>query len=200
MDVLVALADRPGQVVSKAELLDRIWRRRFVTETVLTRAIFEIRAAFGDDTDKPRYVETIVKRGYRLLAPVLRGPAVRASDPEPDGTADTPCHLLFGTRWIPLGDGEHLVGRDPDARVRIDSRAVSRRHACITVAYGTATIEDLGSKNGTFVRARRIDAATELCSGDEIVVGGAALTFRISGIHGTTVTGPQASAPSHVGR
>ncbi len=193
MDVLVLLARQPGRVVSKTEILDRVWRRRFVTETVLTRAVFEIRAAFGDDTGRPRYVETIVKRGYRLLAPVVRRP-------EPGGGAagvddgGTPCHLLFGSRWIPLGAGEHVIGRDPEALVRIDSRAVSRRHARITVAFGTATIEDLGSKNGTFVQTRRVEAPTELRSGDEIVVAGVALTYRVSGIHGTTVTGSAGTA------
>jgi DNA-binding winged helix-turn-helix (wHTH) protein len=68
MDVLVALAARPGEVLSKDELADAVWPNLFVTEAVVTRAIAGLRRALEDDARTPRFIETIAKRGYRLLA------------------------------------------------------------------------------------------------------------------------------------
>lgn len=68
--VLVALALQPGQVVTREELMDRVWPNTFPTGDVLTQAITALRRAFADSADAPRYVETIAKSGYRLLAPV----------------------------------------------------------------------------------------------------------------------------------
>lgn len=76
MQVLEALADTPGDVVTREQLVARVWPDVFVSDDVLHRAIRELRRAFGDDTAKPAYVETIRKRGYRLIAPVRRPPTI----------------------------------------------------------------------------------------------------------------------------
>jgi len=70
MQVLECLAETPGEVVTRDALVARVWPDVFVTDDVLHRAIRELRRAFGDDTANPAYVETIRKRGYRLIAPV----------------------------------------------------------------------------------------------------------------------------------
>src|SRR5262245_30235295 len=70
MQVLECLAEKPGDVVSRDELVARVWPGVFVTDDVLHRAIRELRRVFGDETANPTYIETIRKRGYRLLAPV----------------------------------------------------------------------------------------------------------------------------------
>jgi DNA-binding winged helix-turn-helix (wHTH) protein len=70
MDVLAFLAGRPGQVVSKDELIEGVWKLEFISEWVITRAVAKLRRALGDDAQHPRYIETISKRGYRLIAPV----------------------------------------------------------------------------------------------------------------------------------
>lgn len=70
IDVLVLLAERAGEVVAKAEIEDRVWSDVFVTESVITRAIAGLRRALGDDATAPRFIETIPRRGYRLLAAV----------------------------------------------------------------------------------------------------------------------------------
>ena len=75
MQVLECLAETPGEVVTREQLVARVWADVFVTDDVLHRAIRELRRAFGDETAKPQYVETIRKRGYRLIAPVHRGPS-----------------------------------------------------------------------------------------------------------------------------
>jgi DNA-binding winged helix-turn-helix (wHTH) protein len=67
MDVLVRLARSPGDVVSREDLIDAVWPEVFISESVLTRAIAGLRRALGDDARAPRYIETISKRGYRLL-------------------------------------------------------------------------------------------------------------------------------------
>ena len=70
MEVCVRLAQAPGSVVSKGELLESVWQDISVGEDALTRAISELRRALEDDARNPRIVETIPKRGYRLIAAV----------------------------------------------------------------------------------------------------------------------------------
>jgi DNA-binding winged helix-turn-helix (wHTH) protein len=71
IDVLCALGERPGEVISRADLIDRVWGKEFGADESLTRAISQLRKAFGDTRDVPQVVETISKRGYRLMiAPV----------------------------------------------------------------------------------------------------------------------------------
>jgi TolB-like protein/DNA-binding winged helix-turn-helix (wHTH) protein/Tfp pilus assembly protein PilF len=70
MQVLVCLAARPGDVVSKEELMAAVWPDTFVTDDVLTRAVSELRRVFGDDAKRPRIIETIARGGYRLIVRV----------------------------------------------------------------------------------------------------------------------------------
>lgn len=70
MDVLVYLAANSGQVVSKNDITDAVWPDLFITESVITRSIAGLRRAFGDDAKQPSFIETISKRGYRLIAEV----------------------------------------------------------------------------------------------------------------------------------
>jgi TolB-like protein/Flp pilus assembly protein TadD len=70
MQVLVCLAARPGEVVSKEELIRAVWVDTFVTDDVLTRAISELRRVLGDDAKQPHIIETVAKRGYRIIASV----------------------------------------------------------------------------------------------------------------------------------
>jgi len=79
MGVLLCLAERPGLVVTKEELLARVWPDVFVTEDVLVRAVGELRRVFEDDPGHPRVIETIRKRGYRLLSEV--SPAASETPP-----------------------------------------------------------------------------------------------------------------------
>ena len=70
MDVLVLLAAHPGEVVSKDAIITTVWSKRILADAVLSRAVFELREALGDDAQQPKFIETVAKRGYRLLAPV----------------------------------------------------------------------------------------------------------------------------------
>ena len=71
-----------------------------------------------------------------------------------------------------------MIGRDPDVRLSVDARSVSRRHARIVVSEAGAVIEDLGSKNGTFVNGQRVTVPRTLQDKDEIRVGAAIFVVR----------------------
>lgn len=78
MQVLVTLGEHPGQVASKEQIFHRVWPDTFVSDEVLTRSISELRKAFEDNAQEPKYIQTIPKSGYRLVAPVVREPTKRA--------------------------------------------------------------------------------------------------------------------------
>ena len=71
MQVLVCLASQPGEPFSKEVILKTVWPDTFVSDDVLTRSISELRRVFEDDAREPQFIETIPKRGYRLVAPVV---------------------------------------------------------------------------------------------------------------------------------
>jgi DNA-binding winged helix-turn-helix (wHTH) protein len=99
MDVLVYLARRAGEVVSKDDIAGAVWPQRFITESVITRAIAGLRKALGDDAGAPRFLETIAKRGYRLL---VRPSAAVAAPVAPSVVGN-----VFG-QWV---RGERFHGR-----------------------------------------------------------------------------------------
>jgi hypothetical protein len=145
-------------------------------------ALVEVRRALGDSAEEPTFVQTLHRFGYRFIAAVHEDiPA----DEEPV-TPHVRYWLVWETRQIPLGNGPNVLGRAPDAGVWIDAPGVSRSHAQITVAGRDATVEDLGSKNGTFVKGERITAPYHLADGDQIRLGSVVITFRIPPPAGST--------------
>ena len=78
-EVLCCLVERAGELVTKDELLDAVWPNLHVSESSLTVAVNALRSALGDDRQTPQYIETVTRRGYRLIVPVT---AVRQSEPE----------------------------------------------------------------------------------------------------------------------
>lgn len=87
MQVLVCLAQHAGEPVSKEELLKSVWTDTFVTDDVLTRAISELRRVFEDDAQEPHVIQTIPKRGYRLVVRVERVSEVQVSSSTAEATA-----------------------------------------------------------------------------------------------------------------
>jgi DNA-binding winged helix-turn-helix (wHTH) protein len=181
----ILVANRP-KALSKIALQERLWADTFVVEKNLVNLVAEIRQALGDDATHSRFVRTIHRFGY----------AFRES---PDGTSannttlrgnDVRFRLRWAERRVGLSEGEHVLGRDPDLELFLDSPGVSRRHALIRIAGSVATLEDLGSKNGTFVADRRLDAAIALADGDAIRVGSVQLTFNAVRTQGSTQTEP----------
>jgi Tol biopolymer transport system component/DNA-binding winged helix-turn-helix (wHTH) protein len=87
MQVLTVLAEHPQRLVTREELMQRVWSGVFVTDDALHRAIRELRRLFGDDAEAPQVIETIRKRGYRLIAPVEPADAGQVGPTEAVGTA-----------------------------------------------------------------------------------------------------------------
>ena len=175
------LACRP-RAVARSVIHERLWPDVFVSDSSLARLACELRAAIGDDARHPQLVRTVHRHGYAFSGTVADEPPDAARRP-------AACRLLWGEREIPLAEGENLLGRGGDAEVRIDLGRVSRVHARIMVRGERALLEDLGSKNGTFLRGARLEAPAELADGDEIGVGPAVLLFRTAQGDSTTETG-----------
>jgi TolB-like protein/Flp pilus assembly protein TadD len=83
MEVLLCLAQHPGETLSKEQLFQAVWPNLVVTEDVLKRCIAELRRAFDDDARNPHVIETISKRGYRLVAPVSALVTGTGTEPAP---------------------------------------------------------------------------------------------------------------------
>lgn len=196
MEVLVCLAVRAGDVVTRQTIVDTVWATEFISDSTLTHAVAALRKVLDDDARLPRFIETIPKRGYRLVAAVegLDAPAAAAS-PRRSGplavvSADR-VHLCrepaaghFGHllivhgRELHLPDTEVVFGRGPETAIQILSPEVSRRHATITLTGADVLLSDLGSKNGTEVNDRRIDGPVGLTAGDVIGIGPASFIYR----------------------
>ena len=178
-DVLRLLLERRPNVVSKRDLHDGVWQDTFVSDANLSVVVAEIRQVLGEDSRQARFVRTVHRVGY-----AFSGEATDLAAAAPLGRAEDlaagrqPCWVVRDDRSYALVAGENLVGRDPRCAVWIDASGVSRRHANIDVEAGVATITDLESSNGTFVRGERVSAPRRLSDGDVIELGAATMVFR----------------------
>ncbi len=96
LGVLELLVDRAGQVVARQDLLDAVWKDAFVTDTSLAEAVSFLRQALGDDPQAPRYIQTVHRRGYRFLAPVIPD-AARPLSPNQAAEIDSGARLVSAT-------------------------------------------------------------------------------------------------------
>lgn len=190
--LLEALLQSRPKALSKSDLHDHVWPSTFVVEANLANLVAEIRAALGDDPRRPRFVRTVHGYGY-----AFREGTGRASSPQPPAERPAaaldalPAHrLVWGRQVIPLASGASVIGRAGDATVRIDAPGVSRRHARILIGPGEATLEDLGSKNGTYLRERRLAGPAALVDGDAFRVGGQVLVYQCTPLEDPTLTEP----------
>jgi hypothetical protein len=138
----------------------------------------------------PRYIRTIHGFGYAFVAETSETDSPLPASSAAATPALLTAWLLWEDRLIPLSPGENVLGRDEDVNVRIDAPSVSRRHARIMIAAGEPpTIEDLGSKNGTWMGGRRLEGVpTPLMDGDALRLGKVELLFLDSKEKGPTQT------------
>ena len=181
--LLELLLDRRPEAISKAELLDRLWQGSFVSDASLHNLVAEIRAALDDQARTPRFIRTVPRYGYAFHGEVRPAPETGSLT-----TATPGPRLVSGQREWPLSEGPNVIGRDHDCAVHIDSGTVSRHHARIVMTSGAATIEDLGSKNGTSVGGRKITRPIALEEGAEVRVGSVTMTFRTFDALSSTLT------------
>jgi DNA-binding winged helix-turn-helix (wHTH) protein len=172
-DLLTLLVENASRAVPKAELQQKLWPSTYVQETNLATLVAEIRRALGDPADDPRYVRTMHRFGYWFIGSVSSGTAPLVEK------APVRYWLVWERRQLPLMEGRTVLGRAPDAGAWIDAPGVSRHHARITMQGPHATLEDLGSKNGTYLHGERITEPVALSDGDQIRLGSVVITFRI---------------------
>ena len=182
-DLLVTLIENRAQAMAKADLQQRLWPSTYVLESNLAGLIAEIRHALDDSADEPRYIRTMHRFGYWFVGTVSEG-----SEGDDVGAPRVRYWVIWEERQIPLGPGENVLGRAPDATVWIEAAGVSRQHARIRVEGSEAILEDLESKNGTYLRGERVTGPCPLHDGDQIRLGSVVVTFRIPPPAATTET------------
>jgi DNA-binding winged helix-turn-helix (wHTH) protein len=179
LDLLVECRPR---AISKAEIHARLWPEVHVSEANLGNLVVELRSALRDDARQPRVIRTVARFGYAFIAPA-------SSERGRDGATELLgllYRLVWGRREIALDPGENLIGRDREAVVWIDDESVSRRHARVSVGEEGASIEDLGSKNGTYVGGEKIRGPVRLADRGVVKIGPATLTLRVLSRTGST--------------
>jgi DNA-binding winged helix-turn-helix (wHTH) protein len=175
--LLLLLIERRPDVVSKDEVFTRVWPGTFVSESSLQAAIHEIRRAIDDEARRQSWIRTVHGVGYSF-----RGHAVvqaRSAAPTPEARAAA--WLIGDGIRLPLRRGENLVGRGSDDVVDLEAPTISRHHARIVVGE-SATIEDLDSKNGTWLDGERVAGPRGLGDGASVRLGSVHLTFRLASL------------------
>jgi DNA-binding winged helix-turn-helix (wHTH) protein len=192
-DLLAFLIDRCPRAVSKADIRAQLWPGTFVSDSSLPSLVSEIRDAIKDHRRKPGLVRTLHGFGYAFqaerpptpprIAPVTTAPNAR---------------LLGTTAEIALPPGESILGREGEGIILVKSSTVSRRHARIVIDPTSAVVEDLGSKNGTYVNDRRVNGPTPVADGDQVRIGSLLFTFRRAQSGQSTETQSSRSADSYI--
>ena len=187
-ELLKTLIDQRPRALSKNELHQHLWPATFVSEANLASLIAEIREALGDIARQPRFIRTVHRFGYAFSGQTLEGRAMHVGTdsrvghgPDRDTGPAGFCWLVKDGKRVPLVPGENILGRESDGGgIQIDSRTVSRRHARISVSASSASLEDLDSKNGTYLRGESVTTAVALKDRDEIRIGAVVLRFRMA--------------------
>ena len=174
-DLFALLIERRPRAVSKADIHSHLWPSTFVSESSLPSLVWEIRDAIADHTRHPGLIRTVPRFGYSFQA-----------DPAPAAPLEVAevrslrCLLIGTAGEVPLPAGDNVIGREGAGIILMPSSSVSRRHARIVVDAEGASIEDFGSKNGTYVNDRPVSAAVRLANGDQVRIASLLFTFRMA--------------------
>jgi len=173
LQLLLLLMERRPRALSHAHLRDAIWPNTLVGYTSLSQLVTLLRRALGDDTRPARIIRTIPRFGYVFAADVAEevGP----------GEARFAGVFVAAGREYPIPVGESLVGRGEECVLRLESRQVSRVHARVVATDDRVTIEDAGSKNGTWIHGKRLEGPVDLTADDEVSLGTFRMVFRSAG-------------------
>ena len=186
-DLLAILIENRPRVLSKKEIHEKLWPGTFVSDGTLTSHLAEVRSTIGDDEHEKHWIRTVHRFGYAFSGVAETETAGRKRT----SRSAFAYRLYWRSREFALEQGESVLGRDPQVSILLDHPSVSRRHARIVISGERALIEDLRSKNGTFVCGKRIEAISSIADGDEIQLGSVPLTFRVFPLSGSTETASQ---------
>ncbi len=225
IELLVFLAKHAGELVTKETILHDVWQQRFVAESVLSRSVADLRQLLGDEAGQPRFIETIPKRGYRLVAAVSWFGPTAAPPREPsivvlpfvdmapghdqeyfcDGLAE---ELTNGLAQLP---GCRVVARTSAFAFKgrsIDVREIGRQLGVSTVLEGglqrdgdrlRITVQLIDAESGCHLWSHRFDCSTVDVFGveDETVQGVvSALSVRM-GREASAMLGRTTSPDAH---
>jgi len=182
-ELLKLLIENRPKALKKDQLFACLWPDTFVTDNNLATLVADLRSALGDDPHEPRFIRTVYAYGYAF--------AGEAMEPQPaavGGELPSAWSLIHDHREIALRPGENVVGRSGPGVVVFDSPTISRHHARITIAGDRAVVEDLGSKNGTWVGPSPITGPTAVRDGHELRFGSVVVTVRCGGPQVSTET------------
>lgn len=185
-ELLRLLAEARPKALSKDEILAAVWPGTFVGENSLATVIRDLRSALADDAQEPRYIRTAYGYGYAFIGEVAV--VAEAAAIAPVAAAISGWRLIHHYREITLREGDNVLGRTGHDVVVFDSPTVSRHHAVIRVAGDHAIVEDLASKNGTWLGPVRVLAPTPLADGMELRLGSVVAVARFRRHADTTET------------
>jgi hypothetical protein len=174
-DLLSLLLSHRPRVVTKEEIQDALWPDTTVAETSLSTLVNELRRKLGQ-SGREEPIRTVHGVGYAL-----------SDTGEPEVPREIP-RLVRGPDQVLLPASETILGREPGMPGTVDDGSVSRRHARLSWDGVRATLEDLGSKNGTFLRGARISGPVVLEDGDEVRLGLVSFVYRAPRVPGDSET------------
>lgn len=186
LNLLELLLERHPAAVARSEIRDVLWPDTIVADSNLPSLVWDLRQAIGDE---PRglYLRTVRGFGYAFSGEARWDGGHAGATTRPRRAP----RLVWGDQAFPLEHGENVLGRGPEAAVLLDAPSVSRSHARIVVDGARSVLEDLRSKNGTWLNGDPVRSARELHDGDEIRLGSVQVLFR-SLPHGySTATVPE---------
>lgn len=170
-DLLVTLVQHRTRALSKDEILALVWSGSVVEEGNLAQQVLLLRRALADAGD---CVVTVPRHGYRFVAAVVE------EDDRVRSTGKSPHCIVWDGREFALREGITVIGRADDADLQIPLPSLSRHHARVVVHGLAATLEDLGSRHGSWRGAMRVRVPLPLSGGDEIRLGTATLVYCVT--------------------
>jgi DNA-binding winged helix-turn-helix (wHTH) protein len=175
--LLELLVTQRPRALSKAELQDALWPEVYVQESNLADLVSELRAALEQTGQRGGIIRTLHGFGYAF-----------SGEAQIEGAATPPTgapswRVTWSDGQAVLGEGEHLLGRDPSATISIDEPTVSWTHASLVITgsgeRSHAALKDLQSRNGTYRNGERLTEPAEVHDGEELRLGTAKLFIHL---------------------
>ena len=155
LDLLLLLLDERPNVVTKEQIYARLWPDVFVSEASLQALVSDLREILQTGSDRDEFIRTVHGVGYAFCGAVRDSGALQSKE-----QAVVRAWLVGTTGRISLHAGENIVGRSDHAD--LDTPTISRRHVRIQIEPEGVTIEDLGSKNGTWLNDHPVTTRTNI--------------------------------------
>ena len=172
-ELLRILIENRPKALTKDDLVACLWPGTFVGDNNLATVVADLRSALGGHAPGSRIIRTVYGYGYSFAAAASQSPSIGAPIIE-----RSEWMLLYNEREVALHAGENVLGRSGPGVIVIDSPTVSRCHARLSITADGATVEDLGSKNGTWLGTTPITSAVRVQDGDRLRLGSLLVTVR----------------------